>query len=119
MSPLNMAVVYWGVTAFFLAVAMIVLIHLFKMDLNGIISELDATGKERKPSLSRFQFLLFTFIVAGVWITLCFDSQTFVEIPPGVLGLIGLSGGSYVVSKGISKQKGPTDDKKDTTDIKS
>jgi hypothetical protein len=92
-------VVYWAITVIFILFAIIVLLRLYKMDLTGLILEMDG----RKASLSRFQFLLFTFIVAGVWLTLCIDSGSFIDIPNGVLGLIGISGDSYVVSKGISQ----------------
>jgi hypothetical protein len=55
-----------------------------------------------KASLSRFQFLIFTFVVAGLFLLLSIEAGAFVEVPPTVLGLIGLSGGSFVISKGIS-----------------
>lgn len=55
-----------------------------------------------KASLSRFQFLVFTFIVAGLFLLLSIEAGAFVEVPPTVLGLIGISGGSFIVSKGIS-----------------
>ena len=93
-------VIYWAIVIIFILFAAIVLLKLWHADLTALICEL---GGDKKASLSRFQFLLFTFVVAGVWLTLCIESGTFVEIPNGVLGLIGISGGSYVVSKGISK----------------
>jgi hypothetical protein len=92
-------VVYWAITLVFIAFAIIVLLRFYQMDLTGLIQEVDSN----KASLSRFQFLLFTFVVAGVWLTLCIDSGSFIDIPNGVLGLIGISGGSYVISKGIAK----------------
>ena len=55
-----------------------------------------------KASLSRFQFLIFTFVVAGLFLLLSIEAGAFVEVPPTVLGLIGISGGSFIVSKGIS-----------------
>ncbi len=59
-----------------------------------------------KASLSRFQFLIFTFIVAGLFLLLSIEAGAFVEVPPTVLGLIGISGGSFIVSKGISSNAG-------------
>jgi len=82
-----------------LAAVVLWLVFTGKIDLAGLIAE---PGPDGKASLSRFQFLLFTFVVAGVFLLLCIESGTFVEIPPSVLGLIGISGGSYVISKGIS-----------------
>ena len=55
--------------------------------------------------MSRFQFLVFTFVVVLMWVYLFFynGNGKFPDIPPGVLGLMGISGGAYVVSKGIQK----------------
>jgi hypothetical protein len=54
-----------------------------------------------KASLSRFQFLIFTFVIAGVYLVLCLETGTFVEIPSNVVLLLGVSGGTYAASKGI------------------
>ena len=82
-----------------LAAIVLWLVFTGKIPLTGLIAEPDNL---QKASLSRFQFLLFTFVVAGVFLLLCIESGTFVEIPGSVLGLIGISSGSYVISKGIS-----------------
>lgn len=86
-----------GVTIIILGLAFIVLWKIFtnEISLQGLITE------EGKASLSRFQFLVFTFVVAGVFLLLSIESGTFVDLPNNVLILLGLSGGSYVVSKGI------------------
>jgi hypothetical protein len=85
-----------------LGTALLVLWQMFigKIDLTHLISDTDSSG-ETKASLSRFQFLLFTFVVAGIFLLLCIETGTFVDIPESVLGLIGISGGSYVLAKGI------------------
>ena len=78
------------------------------INLNGIISEAqDVTGPDGKPkaSLSRFQFLVFTFVVAGLFLMLSIEAGTFVNIPNNVLGLIGLSGGGFIVSKAVGHKK--------------
>lgn len=54
-----------------------------------------------KASLSRFQFLVFTFVIAGLFLLLSIEAGTFVDIPQNVLILLGISGGSYVVSKTV------------------
>jgi hypothetical protein len=54
-----------------------------------------------KASLARFQFLIFTFVIAGVYLVLCLESGRFVEIPQNVILLLGVSGTSYAASKGI------------------
>lgn len=75
--------------------------------LDGLISEpVDSKQPGSTPgkaSLARFQFLLFTFVIAGLFLLLSIEHGAFVEIPETVLGLIGISGGSFLVSKGINK----------------
>ena len=66
------------------------------IDLTHLISE--ANGR---ASFSRFQFLIFTFVVAGCVLILTLDSGEFPALGSDVLALLGISGGSYVVSKGI------------------
>jgi hypothetical protein len=63
-----------------------------------------------KASLSRLQFLIFTFVVAGVYLVLSLEAGRFVDIPQNVLLLIGISGTSYVVSKGIGAVSNGSDD---------
>jgi hypothetical protein len=54
-----------------------------------------------KASLSRFQFLIFTFVIAGLFLMLSIEAGTLIDIPNNVLVLLGISGGSYLVSKGV------------------
>lgn len=70
------------------------------IDLKMLVSE-----ENGQASMSRFQFLIFTFAVVLMWIYLflCKGGTEFVPIPETVLGLLGISGGSYVASKGIQK----------------
>lgn len=101
----------------FSALVVIMLVRLWEADLKGLISEPEVGNN--KASLSRFQFLIFTFVIAGLYFVLCIESGTFVEIPNSALTLMGISGGSFLVSKGISsanQQKaggGETPPKKD------
>ncbi len=80
-----------------------------KVDLTHLIS--DENGE---ASLSRFQFLVFTFVIAMSLFLLVVASMSpecggckpqFPSIPQGVWGLLGISGGSYLISKGINKKK--------------
>lgn len=70
------------------------------INLEKVIGEQDGAA-----SFSRFQFLIFTFIVASAYIVHAFyaigKGLDLPRIDPSVLGLIGISGGSYLVSKGI------------------
>jgi len=76
--------------------------------LGGLISEPLQPGEPGpygKASLSRFQFLIFTFVIAGLFLMLCIETGGFVEIPPNVLGLLGISGGGFIVSKAVGQPK--------------
>ncbi|MBL6934441.1 MAG: hypothetical protein ISR48_03435 [Alphaproteobacteria bacterium] len=97
----------WIAVLFIGLLGLIVLMKIYsgKIDLSHLISE--ANGQ---ASLSRFQFLIFTFVIAVSLVLLVINSLTginpkFPEIPTGVWALLGISGGSYVVSKGIQKGK--------------
>jgi hypothetical protein len=83
-----------------LGTAALILYMIFrgKIDLSQVLTEPDST----KASLSRFQFLLFTFVVVGLFLLLSIESGAFVNIPDSVLGLLGISAGSYAISKGIT-----------------
>ena len=81
-----------------LGLAILWLIAREKIDLTRLVSESDGTG-----SMSRFQFLIFTFVIALALIFLTAEAKEFPEIPGEILALLGISGGAYVVSKGIQK----------------
>jgi hypothetical protein len=97
----------------FIAIAIILLgfaaLVLWKMftdqiGLEGLLAEpapVDKPDADLKASLSRFQFLIFTFVIAGLYLLLSIEAGTFVDIPTNVLGLLGISGGSYLISKGV------------------
>jgi hypothetical protein len=72
-------------------------IHKGALDINRLISEPDG-----KASISRFQLFLFTFVIAGVYALLSIEAGSLVTIPESVLGLLGMSGGGFLLSKGIS-----------------
>jgi hypothetical protein len=104
----------WIVVVFIGLTSLLILWHMFtgKIDLAKLISEEDGTA-----SLSRFQFLVFTFVIALSLFLVIVGSDTPKlpdKIAPGILALLGISGGSYVISKGIQKGAGgKTDGKKD------
>jgi hypothetical protein len=68
-----------------------------RIDLRYLISE-----KDGPASMSRFQFLIFTFAIAMCLVVLTLESGEFPKLDPNILGLLGISGGSYLVSKGIT-----------------
>jgi len=53
-------------------------------------------------SMSRFQFLIFTFVVAFGIVFLLAKNNQFPTIPADVLTLLGISASTYAVSKGIT-----------------
>jgi hypothetical protein len=76
------------------------------INLANLVSEADG-----KASLSRFQLLVFTFVTAGLFLILSVEAGQILDIPNGVLALLGISGGSYLVSKGIQDAKGTRETK--------
>lgn len=97
-------VVGWVIVAFIGALGLTVLVKIWSgaIDLAGLLAEArDGSGAPTKASMSRLQFLVFTFVVAGLYLTLCLEAGELIAIPGEVLGLLGISGGSYVLSKGI------------------
>jgi len=99
----------WTQLSWYVAIALIViimgaaavtlwLIATGDINIKNVLEESDSD----KASLSRFQFLIFTFVVAGLFLLLSIESGTFVAVPNSVLMLLGISAGSYVVSKGIT-----------------
>ena len=88
-----LAVVFIGMFA-----AVVYKMHKDRIDLSTLLHE-HGTGK---TSLSRFQLLLFTFVIAGTFLVLSLEAGAFVEVPTSVLILLGISGGSFVISKAIS-----------------
>lgn len=68
---------------------------------DGAVDPPPAPPEIPKASLSRLQFLIFTFVIAGVYLVLSLEAGRFVDVPQNVLMLLGISGASYVVSKGI------------------
>lgn len=109
MTPQNIAI--WSfaiISTILLLFALLVLWKIYKGDisLQGLLAEPPQAGKDvdtAKASLSRFQFLIFTFVIAGLYLLLSIEAGTFVEIPQNVLYLLGISGGTYVVSKAANK----------------
>jgi|SRR5882672_5248501 uncharacterized BrkB/YihY/UPF0761 family membrane protein len=73
-----------------------------RIDLSKLLSEPDGFA-----SLSRFQFLIFTFVIAMSLFLIIVSNQPlkFPDVPGGILALLGISGGSYVVAKGIQTSR--------------
>lgn len=103
----------WILTVFIALLGAKILWKIFKDEINldHLIS--DAEGY---ASLSRFQFLVFTFVVAMslFYLIVIKNPPDYPAIPNQILALIGISGGSYVLSKGI--QGSATSETSETTE---
>ena len=82
-----------------LMIAFVVLIIVGKIKLQHLISD-----EKGNASLSRFQFLIFTFVIAVSFILIVVgtDPPQFPDsIPSEIFVLLGISAGTYAISKGI------------------
>jgi len=69
------------------------------IDISALLEEKAGTGG---ASMSRFQLLVFTFVVAICLLLVVVYKHDFPEqIPAGVLTLLGISASTYAISKGI------------------
>jgi hypothetical protein len=98
-------VMEWIVVLFIGLVGLITLYRMAsgKIDLQYLISE-----ENTQASMSRFQLLIFTFIISVslFLIIICKTPPDFpAKIPGEILSLLGISGGSYLIAKGIQSNK--------------
>lgn len=95
----------WVIVVFISALAAMILWKIYRghIDLSGLVSESPVPPSigPGKASLSRLQLLLFTFVIVGLFLILSLQKGEFTPIPGEVLGLLGISGGSYILAKGI------------------
>ena len=93
-------VIGWLLTIIIALLAAKILLKVWRdeIDLEFLIS--DENGD---ASLSRFQFLVFTFVVAMslFYLIVIKTPPDYTAIPNQILALLGISGGSYVLSMGI------------------
>jgi hypothetical protein len=97
-------VIGWILTGFIGLLALMILWKIWTgdIDLNYLISDENGWA-----SLSRFQFLVFTFVVAMslFYLIVVGTPPRYPAIPKEILALLGISGGSYVLSKGIQNSR--------------
>src|SRR5216684_7567772 len=101
-TKLTMSIGY-GLLVLTFLFGMVILVDIIrgKIDLSGLLSE------DGKASMSRFQLLIFTFVIAlslFLMVAAAKDPK-FPEIPTNVLTLLGISASTYGVSKGIQAGK--------------
>lgn len=77
---------------------------------NGSIdmSKLFSEGESGQASFSRFQFFIFTFVIAMCLFLVTVgkegEAPRFRDVPNTILMLLGISSGSYLVAKGIAEK---------------
>jgi hypothetical protein len=72
----------------------------FKWDMSKLLCAEDGAA-----SMSRFQLLLFTFAIAGGYFYLLIENRAFPEVNASAMALLGLSAGTYAISKGIQASR--------------
>ncbi len=104
----NLALVIGWILAVLLGAFALAIIY--KMVKGDIDLKYLIAGDDGDASLSRFQFLIFTFVIAMSLFLLIINKAGgpgFPDIPNSILALLGISGGSYVVSKGVDANAPP------------
>lgn len=92
----------WVALGFLGLIGLAILYNVFtgKINLTGLISEPSGDA-----SMSRFQLLVFTFVIAASLFLIIASTEPTpqfpADIPNGILILLGISSSSYLVSKGI------------------
>jgi len=100
MTGLQQEIAGWVGVVFLAALGAVIIIKVLKgqsqggIDLQHLISE--ANGK---ASLSRFQFLIFTFVISTGLLFMILEQGSFPQVGSDVFGLLGISAGGYVGSK--------------------
>src|SRR5260221_12898236 len=98
--PVLSIVVGWSVVIIVDLLALVVIFRIATgaIDLSLLLSE--PTGD---ASISRFQLLVFTYVIGLTlfWVTISRQPPAFPEITGGLLSLMGISASTYAVSKGI------------------
>jgi len=72
-----------------------------KIDISKLLAE-DGGG----ASMSRFQLLIFTFVIGLSFFLVVISSAELPDVPANVLALLGISATTYGVSKGIQASGG-------------
>jgi uncharacterized BrkB/YihY/UPF0761 family membrane protein len=84
---------------FLLGFAVLVYIANGSIDLSELLNE---TGDSKGASMSRFQLLIFTLVIAlSLFLVVVANMKLPDTIPPEILTLLGISASTYAISKGI------------------
>jgi hypothetical protein len=97
----------WVAVGFLAALGVVIILLILRgkdggIDLQRLVSEDDG-----KASMSRFQFLIFTFVIGtGVLISVL-ENGRFPDVGSDIFGLLGISAAGYVGSKMAQKTARP------------
>lgn len=89
---------------FMYGVVILIEILVGNIDLSALLSE--SLGKPL-ASMSRFQLLIFTFVISLSFFLIVASTGKFPDVPGQVLTLLGISASTYAVSKGIQASGTP------------
>jgi hypothetical protein len=91
--------------AFFMTLAKAYVVYgiAFKWDMKKLLCAEDGAA-----SMSRFQLLLFTLAIAGGYFYLLIRQDTFPAVHASAMALLGISGGTDAISKGIQASRHTT-----------
>ncbi|MBX2831450.1 MAG: hypothetical protein KTR23_09770 [Rhodospirillales bacterium] len=100
MTGLQQEIAGWVGVVFLATLGAVIIFKVLKgqgeggIDLQYLISESNG-----KASLSRFQFLIFTFVISTGLLFMILEQGTFPTVGTDIFGLLGISAGGYVGSK--------------------
>jgi hypothetical protein len=95
------------ILVFFFGLMVLLYMAAGEIDLSMLLSEPKGNDAEGKPtygaSMSRFQLLIFTFVIALslLLIIIANDAKAFPPVPSEILLLLGISASTYAVGKSI------------------
>jgi peptidoglycan/LPS O-acetylase OafA/YrhL len=95
---------------FFLSMVVLLDIVRNRIDLSEMLEELSGGA-----SMSRFQLLVFTFVIAFSFFVIVVSQGKLPEIPGNVLALLGVSASTYAVSKGLQVTSPPEQESQPVT----
>lgn len=102
----------WVIVGFMAVLASVISYKMIVGEPNGIDLQYLISEENGQASLSRFQFLVFTFVIGMGLLVLTLKCGVFPQIDGDVFALLGISGGSYVASKIAQKTADNKADKK-------
>jgi uncharacterized Tic20 family protein len=92
----------WILAIFLGLLGLVIIWKVWKKDIDLSLLICDPDGK---PSLARFQNLIFTIVIAMSFFLIVIETKKFPDIPNGVWVLLGISAGTFLGTKSIETSK--------------